>query len=92
MGYKLYYPQVGKRKYPMHPKAAKRIWFAAAAIGCAVLLLGISLWYGGPFWLLPGDPEITGAALQTLIDKLRDGEALGEAVTAFCREVIAGAG
>ena len=42
-------------------------------------------------WLLPGDPEVTAAALESLRENLAAGESLGEAVTAFCREIINGA-
>lgn len=43
-------------------------------------------------WLLPGDPRITAAALETLRENLAAGETLSDAVTAFCREIIHGAG
>lgn len=42
-------------------------------------------------WLLPGDPRITAAALETLRENLTAGETLSDAVTAFCREIIHGA-
>ena len=42
-------------------------------------------------WLLPGDPGVTAAALENLRENLAAGEPLGEAVTAFCREIIDGA-
>lgn len=42
-------------------------------------------------WLLPGDPVVTVAALGHLQDNLQAGDPIGEAVTAFCREIIDGA-
>ena len=42
-------------------------------------------------WLLPGDHRVTAAALENLREDLAAGEAFGEAVTAFCREIIDGA-
>ena len=41
--------------------------------------------------LLPGDPEVTWNALETMATQLRSGEAIGDAVMAFCREIVAGA-
>lgn len=41
--------------------------------------------------LLPGDPEITAAALDELRQDLYDGQPIQEALTAFCREIIDGA-
>jgi len=92
MGYKLYYETVGKRKYPQHPNAPKVRLAVGITLGICAFLLGLTIQHGGFAWLLPGDPEVTGPAIQTLIDRLADGEGLGEAVTAFCREVVAGAG
>ena len=41
--------------------------------------------------LLPGDPAVTAAALENMTEGLRSGESLLDAVTAFCREIIANA-
>jgi hypothetical protein len=38
--------------------------------------------------LLPGDPEITEAALGQLIGDIQNGERFSEAITTFCREII----
>ena len=40
-------------------------------------------------WLIPGDDAITTVAAETLIADLRAGVPAGEAVTAFCEEIIA---
>ena len=42
--------------------------------------------------LLPGNGESTAKALEELISQLHEVAAFGDAVTAFCREIIAGAG
>ena len=38
--------------------------------------------------LLPGDSTVTARALENMIEDLREGEALGDAVVVFCREVL----
>lgn len=43
-------------------------------------------------WLLPGDPEITARALSELVQTLRQGSSAGDAVAAFCRSIVRGAG
>lgn len=91
MGYKIYYPSVGKRKYPLHGKMPKWVRLTGTVGVFVVVLFLLWLWQGGFSWLLPGDPAVTGPALQDLIDRLTDGEALGEAVAAFFREVVTGA-
>jgi len=39
-------------------------------------------------WLIPGNPQVAKAAFSLMLDDLRDGESLGEAVTTFCNEII----
>lgn len=39
-------------------------------------------------YVLPGNPEITGNALNALASDIKEGESLGSAITAFCREII----
>ena len=63
------------------------VWVILPVVGGLVLLrqkLGR--------FLLPGDPEVTGRALETLLAQLRQGSAAGEAVSAFCKAVVQGAG
>lgn len=39
--------------------------------------------------LLPGDPLVTGTALDTMVENLQSGLSAGEAFTAFCEEIVA---
>lgn len=39
-------------------------------------------------YILPGDAEVTAAALDALVENLKEGDGFGDAVTAFCREII----
>ena len=41
--------------------------------------------------LIPGDPEVTVTAVDNLVSGLKDGQQLSDAVTTFCREIIANA-
>ena len=89
MRYKIIYPQIGKHKYRKSrkpPNMVMIIWSIAI-----ITALTFTLWQGSLSWLLPGDPVVTEFALQEMIDRLRDGEGLGQAVVTFCREVVAGA-
>lgn len=80
MAYRIEYP--GKKRAKGFP-----VWIVLLALG-ALVLLRQSL---GRF-LLPGDPEVTGRALETLLAQLRQGSGAGEAVSAFCKAVVQGAG
>lgn len=91
MGYKVIYPQVGKRRYSKYRKMTNKTQLAVLVTICFVLVLAVIHWSVGLSWLLPGDPIVTENALREMIDSLRAGEALGQAVVTFCREVVAGA-
>lgn len=67
-----------------------------AAVFFLIFVLGVRLvWPEGSellqSYLLPGEKGVTEAAFSVMITDLQAGEPLGEAVTAFCRQVIAGA-
>ena len=80
MAYRIEYP--GKKKAKGVP-----VWVILLALG-GLALLRQRL---GQF-LLPGDPEVTGRALEMLLTQLRQGIGAGEAVSAFCKAVVQGAG
>jgi len=95
MSYRITYPSFGEeKKQPI----AKRGWTGvAAAAFVAVLVIGaIAVKNTGLTWvktyLLPGDPAVTAAALDGMVEDLRNGESIGEAVKTFCEEIIAHAG
>ena len=44
------------------------------------------------YWLLPGNPEVTAQALSELMEALRRGTNAGQAVAAFCKSIVQGAG
>lgn len=39
-------------------------------------------------YLIPGDPDVTRMAFVQLMEDIRQGDKIGEALTAFCREII----
>ncbi len=39
-------------------------------------------------YILPGNPDVTEAALQSFVNDIREGESLSGAITAFCQEII----
>ena len=82
MGYRIAYSVETTRKFPIRTgRRIPYIWIATAAIMIGLLA-------GGWKWLLPGDPEVTHAALAGLAEDIREGEPLGRAVTAFCQEIV----
>lgn len=43
-------------------------------------------------FLLPGDPDVTAAALQSMAEEIAVGERIGDAFACFCQEIIEHAG
>ena len=82
MGYRIAYSEETSHKFPEKIRKKKPLlWVATGA-----LLIGLLA--GGWKLLLPGNPEVTRTALANLAEDIRGGESLGQAVTAFCQEII----
>lgn len=89
MSYRIEYNPEKNRKYPI-PRTKNRKW-VIVALTALVLLFALLKFDGSKTissWLIPGDPEITVAAFSDMVADIRSGEPAGEAVTAFCLEII----
>lgn len=94
MGYRIEYGMVktsiGKDKLSFSRIAVMTAGFLALF----VLMTGV-FWTSGrqklQDYLLPGDPAVTGQALETMVSQLKAGVPVADAVEAFCQEVLDGA-
>ena len=92
MGYRITYENGVIRKEPLRLRNSQwKQW----GLGCTAVALAVALMLpGGRLWLrdliLPGDEEITASALEGMVSDLRAGEPVGDALEAFCREILAG--
>lgn len=92
MGYQITYDRdvIKKKKMRVHKIKWKRV---ALSVTAAALVVTLAL-PAGRLWIrdliLPGDEDVTAAALEGLAEDLSAGEPVGEAVETFCREIIAG--
>ena len=89
MGYQINYGPV-KTKNSIRKKD-KTVRVLLLAICIIALVIGLQVSGAGNLlwkWMLPGDPEVTGAALDTMVQGLKEGSSVGDAITAFCREII----
>ena len=82
MGYRIAYSTETSHKFPARTNRKKPMLWALTG----ALLVGLLA--GGWKLLLPGDPETTHAALTHLVEDIRAGESMGQAVTAFCQEIV----
>lgn len=94
MPYRIDYGSAGNQRKPLRSKLSmpviktSLVIFAFVAGAVLIKLFGLT-------WvqeiLLPGDPDVTAAALNNMTDGLRNGDSLLDAVTTFCREIVANA-
>ena len=89
MGYRIEYEKIGK--IPVR-KDKNRIGIILGALVVLLVLGAIAVKTIGLEWvqevLLPGDPDITAAALEGMVEDLRSGSGIVEAFKAFCEEII----
>ncbi len=91
MGYSICYNPETSYKFPIQRKQGRRgIWLLTAGIVLlmVVFCMNATLRTAVLDFLLPGDPAVTQAAFSDLVEDVRSGESVPDAVTAFCREII----
>lgn len=89
MSYQIKYRSFGEeKKGPKKPYP----WLATALLVIFLFLGAMTVKYKGLRWvtdyLLPGDPAVTAAALESMAEDLKNGESLPDAVAAFCRQIM----
>ena len=91
MGYKIVYGDGPKSVYDKNV-TGNRLRILTAACFLAFCLLVRLVWPEGVAVLrdvmLPGEETVTELAFESMLDNLRSGEPVGDALTVFCREVI----
>lgn len=92
MGYRITYENGHIHKKTVRSSQFRwKRWGAGAAVAALAVTLLIPR---GRLWvrevILPGDAEVTAAALEGMVSDLREGEPMGEALETFCREIIHG--
>ena len=88
MGYTIEYQPEDNIRYPPVKKEKAHTKTIAVLVVCVLLLLSSLIWGEDIFnFLLPGDAEITKAALANMVEEIGEGVQVGEAMAAFCSEI-----
>lgn len=94
MGYRIEYGTSGSEKRSLAVKRYPMLYMTVLFF-IGFLLLTVAFWPEGRNTMLriilPGDSEVTAAALRGVVADLQAGADFSEVVTAFCREILAGA-
>ena len=92
MAYRIQYGKASKKERTALLHSSKKFyilkWGLAAAVVVLISLLGR---FGFLDFLIPGDRDITKSAFQTMVEDVREGEHVKDAVIAFCEEIISSA-
>lgn len=89
MSYKIQYKTVGRKRYAKYKPTFRLTRRRAVLLVLATALLFFSFHFSRVRYLfLPGDPVVTEQAIGNMVDALQSGESVGDAVTAFCQEII----
>lgn len=91
MGYRIEYDH-GECKFQVLKENRSRLPGLTAGALAAFLILTHLFWPAGDSaiqdFLIPGDDVVTRKAAQTMVQELREGASLTQAVEVFCREII----
>ena len=90
MAYRIEYDSGGVKRKVAEKKRFPVVWLLLCAAAAVLMIPGVRTTV--LHWLLPGDGAVTARALCELVTDLREGEALSDAVTVFCREIISHGG
>lgn len=90
MAYKIQYDPEMNAKYP---SAGTQRWKNGRKFLIIIFLLFIAftaVYFKDTLLpiLIPGDAVVTASAFEGLVSDMREGAPVGEAITAFCREII----
>lgn len=92
VGYRIEYDSTGAKMRRIGLSKEKRR--VILIVGVLIITVLIMAFPAGRLWirdlLLPGNEAVTAAALEDFAEDIRQGQSFGQAVEAFCREIIHG--
>lgn len=88
MAYIISYADADIRRYPSSEGGKKKRWgryCVVFAILAAAVFLRVKRF---PEFLIPGDPQITKNAMQTMLSDIQSGSSLDDAIFVFCQSIL----
>ena len=91
MSYTVEYNPELRRSYPIKKQKMHSLPIKPVAITIGVFSAFYTAYRLGILrWIIPGDPAVTTGAFSTMIEDVRSGQGVSEAVFSFCKNVISG--
>lgn len=94
MGYQIQYGSTVIKKHLRDKTDPHKSLLLIIGAVCLCCILAFSVFQHRDLiweWILPGDPQITKAALTTFWENIRCGIPVGDAIEVFCKEILSGA-
>ena len=90
MGYRVYYSPEDNNKYPTRNKQGNTPYLRYLGVILTVILVLTVPQLRSHLrqWLIPGDETVTSEAFTQMVESIGEGQSVGEAVTAFCQEIL----
>lgn len=90
MGYQIKYGATAVKipvleNTPKKEKNTRPVWLIPVIVTGIIIALG---WTGNLDFLIPGDKVVTKKAFSEMVEQVQQGEQIGNAITAFCREIL----
>ena len=89
MSYSIAYDPQENARYPQKLKKQKKLpvkWILSATL---LLVAGYIILRGNVLdYILPGDPEVTVAAFSQMVEQVKTGETVREALTSFVEQIV----
>ena len=88
MSYCIEYNPELKKRYPTTKKRRGRPQFFVVLLLAISVAAYIFIRHNIIRYIIPGDAEVTTAAFSTMVEKIGDGDSVGDAFFAFCRDIV----
>ncbi len=91
MSYSVEYNPELRKTYPMKKRRIQDL-----PIKPILLVIGVFTFFyaahmlGILRWLTPGDPAVTTGAFSSMVEDVRSGQSVSDAVVSFCKRVVSG--
>ena len=92
MAYRISYDNGTTSKWNEKQSSQKKRIFLRLLVVVLICVLGVSF-LGGTMdalleFLIPGDPDVTKQAISKMVEEIKSGNSLKEAITTFCKGIV----